>query len=199
MNNSIYNYRIVASMSDYHASRHASFRQNRLLDKIGCIEYRLWSVHSTEESARKALAGYAAEDGITLGKDETAYSYDIWNYHIEENTIPEEWKREFDGADTLEKLAALFNEAESYSDFDCVDLIRIWCNFNEAEQVCNRERPDVYAETDEQVFLKLYHFARNGDYSFDKRKARHRSPVKRGAGVYVEDGDADVKRELARW
>lgn len=150
MKNSIYNYRIVASMSDYHASRHASFRQNILLDKIGCIEYRLWSIHPTEESARKALARYAAEDGITLGKDETAYSYDIWNYHIEENTIPEEWKRKFDGADTLEKLADLFTEANEYSDFDCVDLIRTWCNFNEAEQVFDKERPDVYAETDEQ-------------------------------------------------
>lgn len=150
MENSIYNYRIVVSMSDYHASRHASFRQNILLDKIGCIEYRLWSIHSTEESARKALARYAAEDGITLGKDETAYSYDIWNYHIEENTIPEEWKRTFDGADTLEKLADLFTEATEYSDFDCVDLIRTWCNFNEAEQVFDKERPDVYAETDEQ-------------------------------------------------
>lgn len=147
------NFRIVASMSDYHSSRHASFSQNRLLDKIGSTEYRLWEVFSTQEEAEKALASYAAEDGITLEAGATSYSSDIWNWHIEENTLPEEWKKEFDAAETLERLAELFNEAESYSDFDCCDLICVWCNFNEALPVYNRKRPEVFAETDSEELV----------------------------------------------
>lgn len=55
------NFRIIASMDDYHSARNARFNTRPLINKIGCIEYRLWDDGLTKEQALEQFKSWAAE------------------------------------------------------------------------------------------------------------------------------------------
>ena len=59
-----YNYRIIASMSDYHSSRHPEFSSKPLVEKIGCTEYRIWKDGLSKEEAYKEFERWASEEGF---------------------------------------------------------------------------------------------------------------------------------------
>lgn len=159
-------YRIVASMSDYHSSRHPEFREHKLLFRNGCIEERLWDTFPTKEAAQKALTSYAAEDGVDLPEESDSYSRDIWTWSIEENTLPESWNSRLDKVDNLEAIAELFNEAEDYCDFDCCKELSFLSKWNDFNVVADENRPDTFAESETEV-LK-YSAADNNWYVEDK-------------------------------
>ena len=58
-----YNYRIIASTSDYHSSRHPEFSSKPLVEKIGCTEYRVWKDGLSKEEAYKEFERWANEEG----------------------------------------------------------------------------------------------------------------------------------------
>lgn len=59
-----YNYRIIASMSDYHSSRHPEFSSKPLVEKIGSTEYRVWKDGLSKEEAYKWFERWASEEGF---------------------------------------------------------------------------------------------------------------------------------------
>ena len=59
-----YNYRIIASMSDYDSSRHPEFSSKPLVEKIGSTEYRIWKDGLSKEEAYKEFEKWASEEGF---------------------------------------------------------------------------------------------------------------------------------------
>ncbi len=59
-----YNYRIIASTSDYHSSRHPEFSSKPLVEKIGSTEYRVWKDGLSKEEAYKEFEKWASEEGF---------------------------------------------------------------------------------------------------------------------------------------
>lgn len=59
-----YNFRIIASMSDYHSSRHPEFSSKPLVEKIGSTEYRIWKDGLSKEEAYKEFGKWASEEGF---------------------------------------------------------------------------------------------------------------------------------------
>lgn len=59
-----HNFRIIASMSDYHSSRHPEFSSKPLVEKIGSTEYRIWKDGLSKEEAYKEFEKWASEEGI---------------------------------------------------------------------------------------------------------------------------------------
>lgn len=88
------NFRIIASMSDYDSSRNARFNTRPLINKIGCIEYRLWDEGLTKEQALEQFKNWAAESCIwyddevveqealelTLEMGKGEYTAEDWRY-----------------------------------------------------------------------------------------------------------------------
>lgn len=64
-----YNYRIIASMSDYDSSRHPEFSSKPLVEKIGCTEYRIWKDGLSKEEAYKEFERWASEEGFWYNDD----------------------------------------------------------------------------------------------------------------------------------
>lgn len=58
-----YNFRIIASMSDYHSSRHPEFSSKPLVEKISSTEYRVWKDGLSKEEAYKEFEKWASEEG----------------------------------------------------------------------------------------------------------------------------------------
>lgn len=58
-----YNYRIIASMSDYDSSRHPEFSSKPLVEKIGSTEYRIWKDGLSKVEAYKEFERWASEEG----------------------------------------------------------------------------------------------------------------------------------------
>lgn len=59
-----YNYRIIASMSDYDSSRHPEFSSKPLVEKIGSTEYRVWKDGLSKDEAYKEFEKWASEEGF---------------------------------------------------------------------------------------------------------------------------------------
>ena len=51
-------------MDDFHSARNARFNTRTFLNKIGCIEYRLWDDGLTKEQALEQFKSWAAENCI---------------------------------------------------------------------------------------------------------------------------------------
>lgn len=64
-----YNYRIIASMSDYDSSRHPEFSSKPLVEKIGSTEYRIWKDGLSKEEAYKEFERWASEEGFWYDDD----------------------------------------------------------------------------------------------------------------------------------
>ena len=60
-----YNFRIIASTSDYHSSRHPEFSSKPLVEKIGSTEYRIWKDGLSKEEAYKEFERWASEEGFS--------------------------------------------------------------------------------------------------------------------------------------
>lgn len=67
-----YNFRIIASMSDYHSSRHPEFSSKPLVEKIGSTEYRVWTDGLSKWEAYKEFEKWASEEGFWYDEEEIA-------------------------------------------------------------------------------------------------------------------------------
>lgn len=52
-----------------------------------------------------------------------------------EKLIPSSWRKQLPKASTLSEVAALFNEAEQYDDFDCCAELEVWCKDHSVKMV----------------------------------------------------------------
>lgn len=94
------NFRIIASMSDYDSSRNARFNARPLINKIGCIEYRLWDDGLTKEQALEQFKSWAAESCIWYDEAYIADEVKSIRDDIEDYTV-NDWKsdnRWYEGA-----------------------------------------------------------------------------------------------------
>ena len=64
-----YHFRIIASMSDYHSSRHPEFSSKPLVEKIGSTEYRVWKEGLSKEEAYKEFEKWANEEGFRYDEE----------------------------------------------------------------------------------------------------------------------------------
>ena len=89
-----YNYRIIASMSDYDSSRHPEFSSKPLVEKIGSTEYRIWKDGLSKEEAYKEFEKWATEEGFWY--DEEVIGEELAGMTDEEGKplTAEDWKRD---------------------------------------------------------------------------------------------------------
>lgn len=100
-----YNYRIIASMDDFHSARNARFNTRPFLNKIGCTEYRVWKDGLSKEEAYKEFEKWASEEGFWY--DEEVIAAEAAEFRAEwaeaagpkadegmSEYSPESWKRD---------------------------------------------------------------------------------------------------------
>lgn len=89
-----YNYRIIASMSDYDSSRHPEFSSKPLVEKIGSTEYRIWKDGLSKVEAYKEFERWASEEGFWY--DNEVISEELAGMTDEEGKplTAEDWKQE---------------------------------------------------------------------------------------------------------
>ena len=88
------NFRIIASMSDYHSSRHPEFSSKPLVEKIGSTEYRVWKDGLSREGAYKEFGKWASEEGFWYDEEVIGEELAGMTNEAGEPLTAEDWMQE---------------------------------------------------------------------------------------------------------